>query len=170
MAIGKESMRPGSFWRFIEGYIPAMTALIVSALIFYCSGSISERFSCGLWKSSNLYSAIFNWAAIQIGFSFGVYGFVLGKSSGFIFAARNTIAMRNFLKYVRAANLAGFLLTVASIPIIVWDPKLVKPMSTSYVLVTLWFGLFSWSFLSFLRLAYNFGLLTSVKEVQFHGA
>jgi len=136
----------------------------------YFSELVALKFSSGDWKSVGLYSAIFGWSAIQTGFAFGVYGFVIGKGDGFIAALKNTIAMSRFIVYIRRANISGFLLTLTSIPLIIVEPKVGVPMSTSYLVVALWFALFVWSFLSFLRLAYNFGQIASVKDKNFHGA
>jgi hypothetical protein len=155
---------------FSESYGPSISSAISLGLLFYFSDTVSAKFSSEDWTSSGLYSAIFGWAAIQTGFAFGVYGFVLGKTGGFIGKIRKTKAMVRFEGYIKRANLTGFILTFLSIPIIVTDPNLSTPMSIPYIFVSIWFSFFVWSFLAFLRLAYTFGRLASVRDKDFHGA
>ena len=122
------------------------------------------------WKAKDLFSAVFGWAAIQTGFAFGVYGFVAGKKEGFVGALRGTVAMTRFMSYIKRANIAGFMLTFASIPLIVLSPTVEAPFSTSFIVVSIWFSAFVWAFCSFLRLAYNFGQISGVEDQTFHGA
>lgn len=158
------------FKLLFEKFAPASCAILGFIGILIMSTEISEKFSDNTWKSEGLYSAIFNWSAIQIGFAFGVYGFVVGRTGGFIEKIKETLAMRRFMGYVKRANIAGFLLTISSIPLIICEPKVSTPLSLNYVVVSIWFSLFVWSFLSFLRLAFNFGRLASVKDEEFWGA
>ncbi|MBL4829233.1 MAG: hypothetical protein JKY55_04995 [Aliivibrio sp.] len=154
----------------VEQYGPTVCSLLTIAALIYFSDWVSEKFSTDNWKSVGLYSAIFGWSAIQTGFAFGVYGFVVGKGDGFIAALRNTKAMARFMDYIKRTNITGFLLTITSIPLIITEPKVTESLSFSYVVVSLWFALFIWSFLSFLRLAYNFGQIASIKDKVTHGA
>lgn len=154
----------------IEQYGPIACAALVIAALIYFTDSVSLKFSSGDWKSAGLYSSIFGWSAIQTGFAFGVYGFVIGKGDGFIAALKGTTAMSRFMAYIRRANISGFLLTIFTIPLIIDEPEVGVPMSSNYLIVSGWFALFVWSFLSFLRLAYNFGKISSVKDKVFHGA
>jgi hypothetical protein len=154
----------------IEQFGPVTSAALAFIALWYFSEPISSMFLSENWKSAGLYSAIFGWSAIQTGFAFGVYGFVIGKGDGFIAALRTTTAMSRFMGYIKRANITGFLLTFTSIPLIIGEPKVGEPMSINYIVISAWFSLFVWSFLSFLRLAYNFGQIASVKDKVFHGA
>jgi hypothetical protein len=150
---------------------PFLGGVLVFVALVYYSNYISSKFEAvDGWQSSSLYSAIFDWSAIQTGFAFGVYGFVIGKTDGFVQKIKETKAMRRFISYIRKANITGFLLTLTSIPLIVIDPKITSSNYLVYITVCLWFCVFVWSFMSFLRLAYNFGKLASVKDVVFKGA
>lgn len=159
------------FWLAVERWGPlALTALSLLA-IYHNSTCILAQFSASKWQASSLYSAIFNWSAIQTGFAFGVYGFVIGRSEGFIPAVRETKAMQRFLGYVRRANIGGFALTVLSLPLTVTNPSLAPAGSIGFWVVFCWFGLFVWTFLAFLRIAYSFGKLSSVRDQPaFYGA
>lgn len=147
----------------LEEYSPLILMAFCLCIIMLYAENISENFRNG-WKISGLYSAVFNWSAVQTGFSFGVYGFIAGRNDGFIEKVRNTKAMERFISYIKRANLVGFALTIASIPMTIIEPKLDIPFSLSYFLVSVWFLVFIWSFAAFLRLAYNFGIIVSVKS------
>lgn len=159
-----------SFSLLFEQWSPLVLALLGGLLLFAFSDRISEEFTSGRWKSHGLYGAIFGWAAIQTGFAFAVYGFVVGKSDGFIAALRGTRAMRLFIGYIKRAIYSGFILTFATIPLIVTEPDLTSGDSWGYRAVAIWFAVFLWSFLAFLRLAFNFGKIVSVPDKHFNGA
>lgn len=154
----------------MEEYGPLLASLMFFAIFLYYSEKMTHYFVVGGWQSEGLYTAIFDWSAIQTGFAFGVYGFVVGKTGGFIAALRGTKAMERFISYIWKANIIGFFLTVSSIPLIVVNPKITEDNFLIYSVVSLWFCIFIWSFLSFLRLAYNFGKIVSVKDKEFKGA
>lgn len=156
---------------FFEQFGPLLAAAGTVVLIVVNKDIILAKLVAGAWQTSNLYSAVFNWSAIQTGFAFGVYGFVAGKSEGFIEALRDTFAMRRFMRYVRNANIGGFLLTVASIPLTITNPSPATDGALAFWIVTFWFGLFVWTFFAFLRIAFNFGRLANVRDREpFYGA
>ena len=161
---------PPSLPLIIERWGPLTAGVVCATLLCLYANEVVEKFSSGGWKASNLYSAIFGWAAVQTGFAFGVYGFIAGRRDGFVGALQGTTAMEGFVTYIKRANWAGFLLTFASIPLIVVSPSICTAFSWSFVLVTLWFSGFVWAFCSFLRLAYNFTIISGVKDKVSHGA
>jgi hypothetical protein len=155
----------------VERYGPLAFALATMVAIYLNSTSILEQFVTDKWQTSNLYSAIFNWSAIQTGFAFGVYGFVAGRSEGFIEAIRETVAMKRFLGYVKRANIGGFVLTIMSLPLTITNPAPGPVDSWQFYGVLGWFGLFVWTFVAFFRIAYSFGHLSSVRDQPaFYGA
>src|SRR5689334_19329613 len=95
----------------IERWCPLVFGALTIAVTLFYKDCIVAKFNAGDWKLENLYGAIFNWSAIQTGFLFAVYGFVVGKTDGFIAAARGTQFMQRFIGYVKRANLMGFALT-----------------------------------------------------------
>jgi len=165
-----ESKQKQSAALIIERFGPILIGLLVLAALLYYRVSISLMFSNGGWQSAGLYTAIFDWSAIQTGFAFGVYGFVIGKADGFVAKIKGTKAMERFVSYIKRANVIGFFLTISSIPLIVINPEIKQDAIYSYYIVAIWFSIFVWSFMAFLRLAYNFGILASVKDKPFHGA
>jgi hypothetical protein len=156
----------------IERFAPLALAATSVALLYWFSAEVVAKFEPeDGWQAENLYAAVFNWSAIQTGFVFGVYGFVVGKSDGFIREVRETIAMRRFLGYAQRANIGGFLLTIWSLPLTVVNPPVSDENHAVFVSLLIWFGLFVWTFLAFLRIAYSFGHLSSVRDrSEFFGA
>lgn len=156
----------------IEQFAPLVLSLISAIAIYILAPAIIAKFKpTDGWEVSSLYGAVFNWSAIQTGFAFGVYGFVVGKNDGFVQEIRDKLAMQRFLAYVRRANIGGFALTVISLPLTISNPALVDPNSPVFLIVLAWFCLFLWTFLAFLRVAYGFGKLSSVRDQpEFYGA
>jgi hypothetical protein len=164
--------RRKSIGLLVEQLGPLVLSAGCALAIYFFAPSIISKFQIeNGWQVSSLYGAIFNWSAIQTGFAFGVYGFVVGKNDGFIKEIREKLAMRRFLGYVRRANIGGFVLTVTSLPLTVANPELSNPKSLLFLIVLAWFSLFLWTFLAFLRVAYGFGKLSSVRDQpEFYGA
>lgn len=115
---------------------------------------------------NNLYGAVFDWAALQTGFLFAIYGFVAGKTDGFIGEVRNTRSMARYNVYLWRAIAVGFLLTLASIPLIVTQYEVKPDEPVRYYAMALWGALFIWAFLSFARVAYIFGILIKVPPLE----
>ena len=154
----------------LEEWGPTIASVTSVVVLVYFADYVSERFVDGDWNAPGLYRAIFSWGAIQTGFSFGVFGFVIGRNEGFIGKLQETKAMERFLVYVKWACYAGFLLSIFSIPVIVSSPVIQCPLSWSFFLVALWFAMFVWAFFAFLRVAVNFIRISNVKPRVFHGA
>jgi hypothetical protein len=155
----------------LERYAPLALTALAGGVIALFGPQICDRLASGRVDVDNLYAAVLSWASIQIGFAFGVYGFVLGKTQGFIEAARDTTAMASFLRYVKRANVGGFVLTACSLPLAVIAPTPGDAYSPTFWVVTSWFCLFVWTFFAFLRIAFIFGQVTSVRDEEpFHGA
>lgn len=165
-------VRRKSVGLLIEQFGPLAISAASVLAIYILAPSIIAKFAAeDGWQVSSLYGAVFNWSAIQTGFAFGVYGFVVGKNDGFVKEIREKLAMHRFLGYVRRANVGGFVLTVASLPLTITNPSFSAANSLIFFVVLTWFGLFLWTFLAFLRVAYGFGHLSSVRDQpEFYGA
>jgi hypothetical protein len=155
----------------MEKFGPLVLSVLGAGCVAFWSDDITASVASKELEVENLYAAVLSWASIQIGFAFAVYGFVVGKTQGFIEEARDTIAMARFLGYVKRANIGGFLLTAFSLPLAAISPSPKDPSFVIFWVITLWFCLFLWTFFAFLRVAYNFGHLTSVRDAKpFYGA
>lgn len=159
------------FWLAIERYGPLGLTVVAIVGLLLEAAPIVASIEASKWQVDNLYTAVFTWSAIQTGFAFGVYGFVVGRSEGFIPEIRDTIAMKRFLGYVKRANIGGFVLTIVSLPLTILNPIPAPQGSAQFYFVLVWFGLFLWTLLAFLRIAYSFGHLSSVRDQPaFYGA
>jgi hypothetical protein len=113
----------------------------------------------------NLFSAVFGWASIQTGCVFAIYGFIAGKTDGFIIEIRNTRSMRRFNSFIMRAIVSGFVLTLTSMPLIAWKFTVTTDDKLLFAVFATWFALFVWAFFSFARVAYIFGLLVRYDEI-----
>ena len=147
----------------IINFLPLAISISAVALILYFNEYFTTLITNKKLHLSGIYSAIFDWSAIQTGFLFSVYGFVVSKSDGFIGAIKNTTAMNNFNSYIKRATFIGFILTFCSMPLVMLSPK-PEISGFLYSCIALWFGLFIWAFGSFLRVAYIFGLIVKVPD------
>jgi hypothetical protein len=152
------------FWLAVERFGPLALTIGAMAGIYFEATTIVALIVASKWQVANLYTAVFTWSAIQTGFAFGVYGFVAGRSEGFIPEIRDTIAMKRFLGYVKRANIGGFLLTIVSLPLTIINPSPAPQGSLQFFAILVWFGLFVWTLLAFLRIAYSFGHLSSIRD------
>lgn len=149
--------------RALARYFPLiLAAACVIALLYWRDAVLALLVSRGA-SLSTLFSAVFDWAAIQTGFLFSVYGFLVGKTDGFVAAVKKTEAMARFNRQLGRAMITGFVLTAISMGLIV-----VAPMPAAfgfvYLFVAAWLGLFVWAFIAFLRVAYLFGVIVKTPD------
>lgn len=147
-----------------ERFAPLALAALTLALIIVFRDSIVPKFGDKGWDSSNLYSAIFNWASIQSGFVFGIYGFIATKRDGFAGVVAKAPSFDMFLKYARRAYLTGFALTFVSLPIMVADLDISTATPNEFWMVAIWFAVFVWTFCAFLRVAFIFGIISATPD------
>jgi hypothetical protein len=149
---------------FIERFAPLILSVASLLAVFFLRSDIAIHFASNDWKSSDLYTAVFGWASIQTGFVFGIYGFVASKTDGFIKVVSEDRSFQRFTRYIKRANLAGFLLTFFTLPMIVGSPELKDPNSVAFFVTTAWFAVFVWTFCAFLRVAFIFGKVVAVPD------
>ena len=154
------------FWRTrrFEQFAPAGLGLLALGLIAFYRVEISAKFLPGGWDSAGLFSAVFNWASIQSGFVFGIYGFIASKKDGFAGEFAKGQSFLELLTYARRAYQTGFALTFTSLPIMVVGPKIVDPTSAPFWIIAVWFAAFVWTFCAFLRVAFIFGMVAAVPD------
>jgi hypothetical protein len=148
----------------VEAFGPIVAGVLTLALLWSFRWSIIPWMAADKLSVGNLFSAVFGWASIQTGCVFAIYGFVAGKNDGFIGEVRRTRSMKRFSTYIMRAIMSGFLLTVTSMPLIVWKFTIALDDKYLYLMIVAWFALFVWAFLSFARVAYIFGVLVRVQD------
>lgn len=152
------------FGRMIERFAPMVLGLLTLGAIYLLRSDIALNFGPNRWKAESLYSAVFNWASVQSGFVFGIYGFIVSKRDGFIGEIAHTRTFAELTRYARRAYLTGFALTFASLPLTVAQPPINDPASRAFLLAAIWFSAFIWTFCAFLRVAFIFGALVAVPD------
>lgn len=150
--------------RAIERFAPLALGLAALAAIYMLRIDIASNFEPNRWKAESLYSAVFNWASVQSGFVFGIYGFIVSKRDGFIGEIAHTHTFAELTRYARRAYLTGFALTFASLPLAVAQPSISDPASNAFLITAVWFAAFIWTFCAFLRVAFIFGALVAVPD------
>lgn len=149
---------------FFEAYGPVASGLLTFILLWLARDKLLPLMGEDKISITNLFSAIFGWASIQTGCVFAIYGFVAGKNDGFIGEVRQTRSMKRYSTYIMRAIISGFILTITSMPLIVWRFTITKEDHYLFVVIAVWFSIFVWAFLSFARVAYIFGLLVRVAD------
>lgn len=154
------------FWRklWFERTAPIAVGLVVFCTVALLRDSIAAQFSPTGWQAANLYNAVFNWASIQSGFVFGIYGFIATKRDGFVGEIFGGRSFQQLLSYARRAYVSGFILTFASLPLMVINPQIGDAGSLKYWIVAVWFASFAWTFCAFLRVAFIFGIVVAVPD------
>ena len=147
-----------------ERWAPSAIAAVTIGLCVVFRAEIAARFGPQGWDVGNLYSAVFNWASIQSGFVFGIYGFVAAKKDGFVGEFAKGGSYNRFIGFTQRAYLGGFALTFVTLPLLVASPDINDPAGWRYWLVALWFAAFIWAFCAFLRVAFIFGLIAAVPD------
>lgn len=146
---------------YIEQYIPFIITAIISLNLYYYQNALLANLTSNDITTTILYSSVFNWSSIQTGFLFGIFGYIGGKSDGFIYEVKNTMTMRRFLDYMRTAIWLGYVVIFISIPMMVIQDDLISNDWKFFIFLG-WAFLSLWSFFSFLRVAHIFGLLMIV--------
>jgi hypothetical protein len=150
----------------MEAYGPAACGVLTLVVLWFFRNKLLPLMAEDRISIGNLFSAIFGWASIQTGCVFAIYGFIAGKSDGFIGEVRHTRSMKRYSIYIRRAIISGFILTVGSMPLTVWKFKIEAGDNYVFMIIALWFSVFVWAFLSFARVAYIFGLLIRIEDTR----
>ncbi|NEK53226.1 hypothetical protein GUK36_27785 [Rhizobium leguminosarum] len=148
----------------VERYGPFVAALFATLLIYYFKTDLVSAAAEKKVDFANLYSSVFNWSSIQTGFVFGIFGYVAGKSGGFIEAIKNTPEMSLFLTYTKRAIYLGFALTFFCIFLTVMSFNIGVGAPWKFHIFAAFSFLSLWGFLAFLRVAYIFGDILRVKD------
>ncbi len=148
----------------VEKFGPVFVAAVACVGLYYFQADLVRLSTSKQIDFSNIYSSVFDWSSIQTGFLFAIFGFVAGKTDGFIQRIKDTPAMRLFLKYTKRALFLGFAITFASIPMTVTAFDIATGPNWKFHVFSAWSFLAVWGFFSFLRVAYIFGDIIKVKE------
>jgi hypothetical protein len=148
----------------IERFGPVCAASLMVAALYYFRGDLVLMAFNGQLDLKNVYASVFDWSSIQTGFVFGIFGFVAGKSGGFIEAIRDTKEMALFLTYTKRAIYLGFCLTFSSIVMSITSFDVSSGGPWKFHIFAVWSFVSLWGFLAFLRVAYIFGDILRVRD------
>lgn len=155
-------------------YLPSIVAITAFITLVCFSAKISTCLEYyeqnAVIKWDNLYTAVFDWAAIQTGFVFGVYGFVIGSPSSFMQAIDETPVFKRFKLGIITSLVAGSVLTVLSLPLLIFPLKPFASGEPAKYILFVWFALFIYALLSFFKTAYLFTLMSRQKPAAGVGA
>ena len=146
--------------------VPTLCALLTFSGLLFFGEKLFSSVEKDTIQWANLYNAIFGWSAIQTGFLFGVYGFVVGSPKGFMTAIQGLKDFTYFKAGIVTSLFVGFLLSIASLPLVVLAPD---PLASNHIvsaLVYAWFAMFVFAFGTFLKAAYMFAFMTRQKPAQ----
>ena len=150
----------------LERYAPSLIGGAMAVLCLCYRQDITHFAVNNKISFTQMYSAVFGWASVQTGALLGIYGMVFTKTDGFIGELRKLPIMQTFYKYVRSSIRLGLFLTVLSIPLIATNKDVGDLRHFQYFVVSLWFALFIWSFLSFVRVSWIFSVLVRVEDKE----
>lgn len=91
------------------------------------------------WSEGDLYGSIFGWSAIQTGFFFGVYTFVVARPGKFRDNMKNNTAFTDAMTHLRATVYMLFVFSMISAPLTFFAPNIKavtswETLSIGYVL------------------------------------
>lgn len=154
------------FWNrsWFEKWLPVFAAVCSLACAYFMRPYFEASFVQDGWIETNLYTAVFDWSAIQSGFMFAIYGFVATKKDGFTGTVMKGQSFQRFISYTRTACVGGFALTIYSLPLLVVSPEVDGSDDATYWIIAIWFAFFVWAFLAFLRVAFSFGIIIATKD------
>lgn len=149
---------------YIERFFPIASAGIVLVALYVFRDGVISGANAGTLDFGVLYAAVFDWSAIQTGFLFGIFGFIAGKNDGFVKELKDTEQLAYFHNYQKTAIALGFVITFASIPLMVLNLSFSVAASWEFVVFSGWAALSMWAFFAFVRVAYIFGIIIRVRD------
>lgn len=152
----------------LEKRFPLALASVSLLLCVLFGNSLAGWVASGTIVMDGLYGALFDWSAIQTAFAFGVFAFIMGHSGDFIMRLRATKAFKVFANYVFSAMASGFVLSVASLPLLVTQPKDIEAFSAIFYLISIWFSLFMYCIASFYRVGRIMWIIVRTQDNREH--
>lgn len=108
------------------------------------------------WNIPSIYSSVFDLFSILTGLLFAVYGIVLTGANPFMVSLRRTRVYARYRGELRRSIYLGFAVTLATVPLLIVEPKEVAAGSWLGLALSLWAGCVVSGFHLFVRVARNF--------------
>ncbi len=119
----------------------------------------SERISL-----EGLFNAGFDWCAIQTGFLFSVFVYTHSKSNKFIVAVSGTPAMKKFQSDLIRVIKLGFATLIPALLGLIFPFQLQSFGVFSYMCISLWVSLFTYTFSTFVVVVYTFNTMIKIPD------
>ena len=146
----------------VEIRYPFLGAMVVLLLLLIMKDDVAYKFEAEAWQSVWFYTAVLIASAIQGRFGFAIYRLVMTRDHDFLEKIKDTGTMSRFIDYISKANSLAFTVTIFTVPLIFTDPAISGDNDLVYFIAVTWFAVFIWSLLAFLRVAWNFRILTGI--------
>ncbi|MDF1729561.1 MAG: hypothetical protein P1U53_17610 [Sulfitobacter sp.] len=111
-------------WTYLEHHNAAIWFVVGFITAFLGHGVWFEWAHQYSWDRQTLFSAAFDFGGIYTAFLFAFYTYSISSGSEFFQQARSTKAFKNTITYVKRAIVLGFLMTLTSVPMMIWNPNL----------------------------------------------
>lgn len=142
----------------VEASYPMLLGAIGAAASFVYAPDAIAHMIAAKWSVGAVYSSVFNVAAITTPFLFTFYSFVVTTDRGFIGRAKGSVYYAATVRFTVWALIFGAALTLASIPMIVIEPKPSGISEWSNLALAAWVGFAIWTFGAFVRAAFLFSI------------
>ena len=153
--------RISRFSEYIQAVCVAFTVLV---LLILFKEVIIFNFVKEKIQLTNLGLAVFSWLALQVGFSFGVYAFIMSKKDGVIDAVRKTDAMARFRRFLMHEHYFSMIVAFCTIPLIVIEINLYAVSRLYYIIIALWFSSFIYVFMCFFSIVRIFKKISDAED------
>lgn len=148
----------------IERHAPSIVAVGSFVACLCLRHDITHYIADNKLSVIQLYSGVFGWASVQTGALLSIYGMIFTKTDGFIGELRKLPLMEVFYGYIRRSLALGLVLTVITIPFLVFNRDIGDLSHPRYFAVDAWFSMFILAFASFVRVVLIFSSLVKIED------
>ena len=155
--------------RNAESWGPSAVAVMILVFLLFSEEWVIAALDDRAWPDTGLHMVVYSLHMAVLGLVLVQGVFILRvnfltnhEANGFLQKIRNTRAMIRFGEYMMESAIALLIFSLAGVLQVVNEGN--------YLFPALWFSLFIWSFLTFLRLVWILRILARVRNVAFHGA
>ena len=142
--------------KFVELYGPFSGALFAAPICYLFGPKFFELAALNHWSIESLYAAIFDTSSIVCAFLFSFFIFIKTTENEVLSAFRSSRFYPILRKHMLAAVFSSFFLTIATIPLLVVNPKPESNTELWGILLAFWFSLTVYVFLCTARSGYQF--------------
>lgn len=140
-----------------EVHHPALLSAATLVAVLWRGDLAYSYAEASKWHLDQMYTAVFTISTVVTAFLFTFYTFIITGDRGFLAASRSSLPFRQTVDYTLRAIVVGSVLSVATIPMLVVQPVLLKGDLWMFF-AAVWAALTVWAVSSFIRAAYLFAI------------